>query len=184
MTTINCLFCRNCKNDVFYPQICKHALYESSEWFCHAPRQPANPCLAEIGWQWQYYRLVAIIIISRMEGTSCSLLSSKWTGGHLLADFELFYYSFTLFELLYYFAHTILFEILYYFAYTSDLAFSHCFNFATLLEDMCCRMDWWSSRFLEVSYSFKFHSLRPLKLTCLHIRFGFEHPIDSFRPDH
>ena len=46
LTTINCLFCRNCKNDVFYPRICKHALYESSEWFCHAPRQPANPCLA------------------------------------------------------------------------------------------------------------------------------------------
>ena len=46
LTTINCLFSLNCKNDVFYPRICKHALYESSEWFCHAPRKPANPCLA------------------------------------------------------------------------------------------------------------------------------------------
>ena len=51
LTTINCLFCRNCKNDVFYPRICKHALYESSEWFCHAPHQPANPCLAALD-QW------------------------------------------------------------------------------------------------------------------------------------
>ena len=47
LTTINCLFSLNCKNDVFYPRICKHALYESSEWFCHAPRKPANPCLAD-----------------------------------------------------------------------------------------------------------------------------------------